>query len=377
MSSESPRQENPGLRMGRPFGIPVYVSPTWLLVAAFITFTFQEVVAYRLPQLSLPMTYVVSFVFAVLLYVSVLLHELSHCVVAKMYGLPVRRVTLYLLGGVSEIEREPETPGREFMVAFAGPLLSLGLGAAGYAASMFIDPGTVLGVLVFQLWLANLVVGIFNLLPGLPLDGGRMLRAGVWKATRSPGSGTIAAAWTGRVLAVVLIAVPVSLALMSGQDPSWGMVIWSVLLASFIWIGATQALQGAKLRARIPQLNARSLARRAVAVTGDVPLAEALRRAAEVRAGAVVVVGHDGRPTGIVNEAAVEATSEHRRPWVTAGSLARGLEPSLVLAADLVGESLIDAMRQSPAGEYLLVERDGTVFGVLATSDVNRMFSGV
>ncbi|WP_433258948.1 site-2 protease family protein [Streptosporangium sp. CA-135522] len=362
--------------MGRPFGIPVYVSPTWLIVAAFITYSFQPNVVARLPELSLPLTYVVAFVFAVLLYVSVLLHELAHSVVAKMYGLPVRRITLYLLGGVSEIEREPETPGREFMVAFVGPLLSLGLAGIGFAASRFIDPYTILGVLTFQLWFANLIVGIFNLLPGLPLDGGRMLRAGVWKVTRNPGSGTIVAAWAGRVLAVVLVAVPVGLALMSGQTPGWEL-LWPVLLSSFIWFGATQSLRGARVRARIPQVNARALARRAIAVTGDLPLAEALRRAAEAQAGAMVVVDHEGRPTGIVNEVAVEATPENRRPWVTAGSLARNLEPSLVLAADLSGESLIDAMREAPAGEYLLVERGGEIFGVLATSDVNRVFSGV
>ncbi|MFD0890924.1 site-2 protease family protein, partial [Streptosporangium algeriense] len=92
---------------------------------------------------------------------------------------------------------------------------------------------------------------------------------------------------------------------------------------------------------------------------------------------AMVVVDHEGRPTGIVNEVAVEVTPENRRPWVSTGSLARNLEPSLVLAADLTGEALIDAMRETPAGEYLLVERGGEIFGVLATSDVNRVFSGV
>ncbi|MFF3439274.1 site-2 protease family protein [Streptosporangium sp. NPDC002721] len=362
--------------MGRPFGIPIYVSPTWFIVAALITYSFQGVVASWLPDLSVPLTYLVAFVFAVLLYVSVLLHELAHCVVARMYGLPVRRITLYLLGGVSEIEREPETPGREFMVAFAGPLLSLGLAGLGFAASYVIPPGTIVGVLVLQLWLANLIVGVFNLLPGLPLDGGRMLRAGVWKITRKPVTGTIAAAWTGRALAVGLVVFTVWSALVTGQEPDL-MLIWSVLLAAFIWFGATQALRGARVRARIPEVNARALARRAIAVTGDVPLAEALRRAAEARAGAMVVVDHEGHPTGIVNEVAVEATPESRRPWVTAGSLSRSLEPSLVLAADLEGESLIDAMRESPAGEYLLVERGGEIFGVLATSDVNRVFSGV
>lgn len=367
-----------GLRMGRPFGIPVYVSPTWLIVAAFITITFQPHIATMLPGYGEFGTYAVALAFAVLLYLSVLLHELAHCVVAKYYGLPVRRITLYMLGGVSEIEREPDTAGREFNVAFAGPLLSLGLAGAGYLFYAFVVPPTgVVTVLVWQLWWSNLIVGVFNLLPGLPLDGGRMLRAAVWKVTNRSGTGTLAAAWVGRGVAVAVVAVPLLLNLMAGQEPGLGEMLWAVVLASFIWIGASQSLRVARVRARLPQLRARLLARRAIPVTAGTPLAEALRRAVEAGAGAIVLVDHDGRPVGIVNEAAVNATPEQRRPWVDVGSVARTLEPSLVLGADLEGESLLDAMRQTPAGEYLLVERGGEIFGVLATADVNRVFSGV
>ncbi|WP_283137066.1 site-2 protease family protein [Rhizohabitans arisaemae] len=363
--------------MGSPFGIPVYVSPTWFLVAAFITFGFEPLVRGQL-DMTPPGTYVVAFVFAVLLYVSVLLHELAHCVVARMYGLPVRRVTLYMLGGVSEIEREPETPGREFLVAFAGPALSLGLALIGFVADIwFIPDNTVVGVLTFQLWAANLVVGVFNMLPGLPLDGGRMLRAGIWKLTRDPGSGTIAAAWVGRGLAVLLVALPVLMSLMTGQSLGWVFMVWAVILASFIWLGATQSLRTARVRARIPHIQARTLARRAIPVTADVPLSEAIRRAVESGAGAFVVVDHEGRPIAIVNETAVNLTPEQRRPWVTVGSLARTLEPELVLSADLGGENLLEAMQHTPAGEYLLVERGGEIFGVLSTSDVNHAFKGV
>lgn len=377
MSNQSPKERSPGLRMGRPFGIPVYVSPTWLIVAAFITYTFQPVVLLYLPWLSPATGYAVAFVFAVFLYVSVFLHELAHCVVALRFGLPVRRITLYLLGGVSEIEREPDSPGKEFLVAFAGPLLSLGLAAGGYIVYRFVSPFTVVGVLVQQLWLSNLIVGIFNLLPGLPLDGGRMLRAGVWKLTSSPGSGTVAAAWVGRVLAVALVGVPLGLTLITGQDQEITFLLWSVLLASFIWMGASQSLRVARVRARIPLVRARELARPAIAVPAELPLAEALRRAQEAGARAIVVADHEGRPVAIVNEAAVSATPERRRPWISTATVARSLEPELVLAADLEGEPLIDAMRRSPAAEYLLVERGGEVYGVLVTADVNRMFSGV
>jgi Zn-dependent protease/CBS domain-containing protein len=378
VSEQSPRQEFSGIRMGKPFGIPVYVSWTWFLVAAFITWLFGDTFRLMLPEISTAAAYGVAFAFAVLLYVSVLLHELAHSVLAQWYGLPVRRITLYLLGGVSEIEKEPPTPGKEFMVAAAGPALSLGLAGIGYLADVFLVEGRgVPQVLIWQLWVANLIVGVFNLLPGLPLDGGRMLRAGVWKIARNPGAGTVAAAWGGRILAVVLVAAPFLMAQATGQEIDVRDLIWPLVLASFIWMGASQALRVARIRARIPQVNARALARRAIPVTAETPLAEALRRAAEERAGALVVVDHEGRPLAIVNESAVQATPEHRRPWVNVGSMAKTLEPSMVLAADLAGEPLIDAMRDAPAGEYLLVERGGEIYGVLSTADVNRIFTGV
>ncbi|NUP76938.1 MAG: site-2 protease family protein [Nonomuraea sp.] len=378
MSEQSPRQEFSGLRMGRPFGIPVYVSWTWFIVAFFITVIIGPRMRAMLPELDSTAAYAVAFVFAVLLYVSVLLHELAHSVLAKSFGLPVRRITLYFLGGVSEIEKEPPTPGKEFLVAAAGPGLSLGLAALGFLAETYVvNDGGIAEVLVWQLWVANLIVGVFNLLPGLPLDGGRMLRAGVWKLTKNPGSGTVVAAWGGRVLAVLLVIFPFATAMASGQEFDPLELLWPVVLASFIWMGATQSLRVARIRARIPQVNARALARRAVPVAAETPLAEALRQAAEQRAGALVVVDHEGQPVAIVNEAAVQATPEHRRPWVDVGSLAKSLEPSMVLPADLVGEPLIDAMRSAPAGEYLLVERGGEIYGVLATADVNRVFTGV
>ncbi|MFB4262059.1 site-2 protease family protein [Nonomuraea sp. GTA35] len=378
MSEQSPRQESSGIRMGKPFGIPVYVSWTWFLVAAFITVMFGPQMRQMLPQLDDFAAYGVAFLFAVLLYVSVLLHELAHSVLAKAYGLPVRRITLYLLGGVSEIEKEPPTPGKEFMVAAAGPALSLGLAGLGLVADVYlINDRGILEVLTWQLWFANLIVGVFNLLPGLPLDGGRMLRAGVWKLTRNPGSGTVVAAWGGRVLAVLLVVFPIASMLSGGRELDFTNVIWPLVLASFIWMGASQSLRVAKIRARIPQVNARALARRAIPVTAETPLSEALRQAAEQRAGALVVVGHDGRPLAIVNEAAVQATPEHRRPWVNVGSLAKTLEPQMVLAAGLTGEPLIDAMREAPGSEYLLVEDGGEIYGVLSTADVNRVFTGV
>jgi Zn-dependent protease/CBS domain-containing protein len=364
-----------GILMGRPFGIPVYVAPTWFLVAGLITFAFAPAVERQLPGLG-SLRYLVSFAFAVLLYVSVLVHELSHSVVALRLGLPVRRISLYLLGGVSEIEKEPPTPGREFLVAAVGPLLSLVLGGLGLAAVLLLPSDGVVGFLMWELMVANFLVGGFNLLPGLPLDGGRVLRAGVWKATGRPYTGTLVAAWAGRVLAGSVLAAPLLLATVTRRPPDLITMVWCAVLGAFIWFGASQALQNARLRERLPGLRARGLTRRAIPVPADLPLAEALRRAVDAGAAGLVVVDREERPTALVNEAAVLATPEHRRPWVQVGEFARSIEPGLVLSADLSGEDLVRALQAAPATEYLVLEPTGEVYGVLAAADVERAFAG-
>jgi Zn-dependent protease/CBS domain-containing protein len=367
------RDAGHGIVLGRPFGIPVYISPYWFVIAGVFIFIYANDLAATLHGST---RYLVAAAFVVLLYLSVLVHELSHSVVARGFGLPVRRILLYPLGGFSEIEREPQTPGREFLVSAAGPALSLVLAGLGYGLTHVVAAGTIGGTLVSQLMWANLVVGGFNLLPGLPLDGGRMLRAVIWKVTGRPGTSTIAAAWAGRVLAlglfVLVLAPPI-------EDRMGGLytVVWLAVIAAFMWTGASQAIKATRFRERLPALQARRLARKAVSVSADTPLAEAIRRAQDSNARAVVVVDHDDKPIAILNETAVMATPEQRRPWIEAGSLARTLEPDLVLSADLSGMALLDAIRQAPATEYLLVEPSGQVYGVLAARDVDRAFAGV
>jgi Zn-dependent protease len=379
------REGRYGIVIARPFGVPVYISPYWFLVAGLVVVFY----AGSLPNSIHPtgVRYGVAAAFVVLLYASVLVHELSHCVVAQAFGLTVRRILLWPLGGFSEIEQEPQTPGREFTVSAVGPVTSLALagigvglnaafGLGGITLWRYSYTGSIAGILIDQLILANLVVGVFNLLPGLPLDGGRMLRAGVWKITKRPAQATIAAGWAGRVLAVLLIAVPVA-ALGSKVSLTNSVLLWAAFIAIFMWISSGQAIRAAKVRDRLPGLQARTLARRAIAIPGNVPLAEAIRRADEAQARALVVVDHDSTPIAIVNETAVMATPPQRRPWIEVGSLARAIEPGIVLSADLSGMELIEAVQRSPASEYLLIEPSGQVFGVLATADLDHAFAGV
>lgn len=375
-------QQRGGLLMGRPFGVPVYVAPSWFLVAILITWVFGGQIDRVLPELG-AVSYLVSLFFAVAFYASVLVHELAHTLAALRFKLPVRRIQLQFFGGVSEIEKEAETPGREFVLAFVGPLLSLVLAGLFYLGLLAVDPATVPGVLLAGLMVSNLIVAVFNLLPGLPLDGGRMLRAVVWAISGKPMTGTIAAAWVGRALAVaVLIGLPLltqSGALGSDAVDNVGMdtvldALLAAILAAIIWTGAGNSLRMARLREHLPELRARNLTRRAVPVETDTPLSEALRRANAAGARALVVVDPDGVPLSLVREAAIVGVPEHRRPWVPVGGLAQDLNPGMRVSAELAGEDLLDALRAAPATEYLVVEETGEIYGVLSAADVERAF---
>jgi Zn-dependent protease/CBS domain-containing protein len=361
-----------GFVVARPFGIPVHVSPYWFIIAGVFIVIYANELSGSLQGTTT--RYLVAAAFVVLLYVSVLFHELSHSVVARGYGLPVRRIVLWPLGGVSEIDREAPTPGREFAIAAAGPALSLVLGGIGWGLYQVANTG-ISGALIRQLVFANIIVGLFNLLPGLPLDGGRMLRAVIWLVTKKPNTATIAAAWTGRVLALGLLAVPFFTGGLAGGDMV--STLWVIVIAGFMWTGATQSIKATRFRERLPALQARRLARKAISVPASTPLSEAVRRADEAGARAIVVVDHENTPIAIVNESAVTATPPERRPWIDVGALARTIDPSLVLNADIGGMALLDALRRAPATEYLLTEQSGEVYGVLAARDLDQVFAGV
>jgi len=361
------------VRLGSVVGVPVYVRASWFVVAALIAVVMGPRIEVVSPGLG-GLTYVAGATFAVLLYLSVLLHEISHALAAKSFGMTVRSIELHFLGGVTAIEEEATTPRREAVIAAVGPLTSLAVGGTCWALAPLAPEG-LLRFTVQTLAGANLVIGVLNLVPGLPLDGGRVLRAAVWKATGRPLTGSAVAGWAGRGVACLALTYPVLVAYLTDTGVHLLDVALGIVLAAFLWGGATQALTVARMRAKLPALRARSLARRALAVPHDLPLGEAVRRAREHQAGGLVVLASDGRPSGIVDESAVQATPSERRPWMDSGSLARTLEPGLLLSADLVGEALVRAMQLTPAKEYVLVESDGSVFGVLVSSDVDRAFA--
>lgn len=351
------------------------VTSSWFVVAALIALLIAPSAEAAHPGLG-PWKYVAGLAFAILLYFSVLLHEASHALMARHYGFPVSAITLHFLGGVTSIEAEAKRPRQEFWIAVVGPLTSLAVGLVSLGLSFLVPQGLLLTT-VEGLMVANLLVGVVNLFPGLPLDGGLVLKSAIWKITGDRHRGTVVAAWGGRVCAVLVLFYPFLLQPLFGQQPDVFSFLFAFVIAFFLWNGATASMQAAQIRSRLPNLVARNLARRTLSVPEDLPLAEAVRRAREAHAGAIITVTGSGRPVGVVNEAALMATPEERRPWLATSTVARGVDNGLSLPVGITGEELVRAITRAPASEYLLLEDDGSVYGVLTTADVDRAFRSV
>jgi Zn-dependent protease len=313
--------------------------------------------------------YALAAAFVLLLLLSVVLHEIGHLAVARAFGLPVRSITVTLLAGFTEITEPPQTPAREYAVAVCGPMVSLLLSGVAVAGAVALPDDSVGQLLLLGSAATNGTIGVLNLLPGLPLDGGRVLRSILWHLGGDPERATRVSARAGMALALVVIPV-----LVVGVLPAYGIgerdvltVAVSALVGAFIYQGAAQSLRRSLVLSRLPAVSVEGLARPALAVPATLPLGEAVRQAQEAGVGALVVVDGAGKVEGIVSEAWVRKVPVERRPWVAVADGARRVEPSLVLAAGLVGEDLLSAMQQAPASEYLV---EGPVPRVLVSADV-------
>ncbi len=391
--------------LGRVAGVPVFLTASWFVLAVLVTVTYGGVVAARRPELPTGLAYLIGFGLVICLLVSVLLHELGHALTARRYGIGVRGITLEMLGGYTEMDRDSPRPGIEAVVSLVGPAVSFVIGLLAALATAVLPAGTVPHELAFQLAFSNLVVAVFNVLPGLPLDGGRALRAGVWAASKDRHLGDRVAGWTGRLVAVASLVTAVALYL--SHILLWLGLIITVLVAWTLWSGASQSIRFGRIGVRLPMVNAGRLARPLAAVLTGTPLAEALRRYGQApppppggypplpspppaspmppspgypdpaapyppQPPVLVVVNSAGQLLGVVNDAAVAAVPPERRAWVAVDAVAAGLDRAKVLPAGLGGMDLVEAVQANPASEYVVTLGEDVV-GVLRVADLMRV----
>jgi Zn-dependent protease len=303
---------------------------------------------------------------------SVLLHELGHALVSRRLGTGVRGITLELLGGYTEMERDAPRPAVEAAVSLAGPAVSLGLAAVAAASTVVLPHGTLAAVFAGQVAVSNAIIAVFNALPGLPLDGGRALQALVWAVGGDPDRGRLVAARAGQVLAAACLAAGAA-AFLTGHLSLVGLV-FGVLVAGSVWAGATSAVRFSRVGARLHLLDVDRLARPVFAVPAGTSLGEARRRAAGagLAHAALGVVDGDQRVRSVVHDAAAAAVPAERHDAVTVDALARRVDGDRSLRAGLRGGDVLRALEGDPVGEYLVTSGEDVV-GVLRVADVARV----
>ncbi|MDQ0821057.1 Zn-dependent protease [Arthrobacter sp. V4I6] len=366
-----------GIPLGRIAGIPVVLAHSWFIIAAFTVIVYGPVLLRNNPDLGIG-AYFVAFAYALLLLISVLVHELAHALTAKIYHWPTEKIVLNLWGGHTQFESFTASPGRSVLVALAGPAANFVLAGGGWVLLTAGNLSGVADILANIFVWANLLIGIFNVLPGLPLDGGRLVESAVWKVTGSQAKGTVAAGWGGRIIVIALVVWFVALPLLSGERPDISLMLITVLVGSFLWMGATASIQQARLRGRLHLVHAGSLAEPAVGLpeTATVAELERLHRSAAGSPPAVVLYGPDGRPVAVVDAGVAATVPPDAVASTPLTAVSYALGAGAYVPESSQGQELLQYLAQIDGQAYAVVNRDGTVTGLLRQATVLDAITG-
>jgi Zn-dependent protease len=358
----------PSIRIGRILGIPVEVNLTWLIVFALVAFSLAFSYFPAVYDWPAWLNVVNGVLTALVFFGSIVVHELSHSLVARAGGVRIERITLFLFGGVAQMEEEPTSPGREFVMALAGPAASLGLALMFWLLTLLLQAAGASDALygpLQYLALINLSVAIFNLLPGFPLDGGRVLRATLWWLTGDLVRATRWATRTGQLVGYLLIAIAVFGVLNGVLN-----LIWIGLVGWFIVVLADSAYRQLVMRSRLHELRIdQAMSTHPVMVPGELSLEGLAHDFMLGERHTRYPVVEDGKVIGLVSLADVKDVHRSEWPLVTVADVAdRDLESMLV-----EGDAMLDSVLERLAGDKpgaLLVLRDGLIVGILTRADI-------
>lgn len=339
--------EPQGIRIGRLFGIPIYVDLSWILIFGLITLSLAMQFTQEHPQWTGAQHWALGILTSTLFFASVVFHELAHSVVAQRYKIKVISITLFIFGGLARIGREPSKAIQEFNIAIAGPVASAFLAGLFYLLTKVFPYREMLGALATHLYETNFLLAAFNLLPGFPLDGGRIFRAMVWGATKDFSRATRVAGASGKIIAYGLIIFGV----WSAINGRWG-GIWLAFIGWFLLNAAQASVAQVTIRETLSGLRAADVMSREVpTVPGNMSLEEYSNEV--LRTGRRIhIVTMDDRLVGLMNVAALNRVP--RDEW----------NVNSVQAVMVPRESIMWASPEEPLQR--LLER-------LMAADVNQM----
>ncbi|MDJ0616728.1 MAG: site-2 protease family protein [Calothrix sp. MO_192.B10] len=355
---------NNTIRVGNLFGIPFYLHPSWFLVLGLVTWTYSSGLAAQFPQLSGGLAIILGLFTALLLFSSVVAHELGHSFVALRQGIDVKSITLFIFGGLASLEQESKTPGEAFWVAIAGPLVSIILFGVFTAIGLTTGASGPLAAILALAASVNLALALFNLIPGLPLDGGNILKAIVWKITGNPYKGVVFASRIGQAFGWLAIASGIIPLLLFGSFGNF----WNLLIGFFVLQNAGNAAQFAKVQEKLTGLTAGDV------VTDDSPIVSAdmtLREFADQRLLSgenwykFLVTDNTGELLGSisVDDLRIIPTGEWAQTQVT--EVMRPIELTKTVKSDLPLLEVIQLLEGKRLSALPVIGENGVLVGIL------------
>ncbi len=359
--SEAPRQTK-GLVVGRMLGARVVIQPSTVLMLVVLALIFSSSSEGGITQRAFSL----GVVLAVLLFVSVFLHEVAHAIAARAFHRDVSEIVLTLWGGHTSFDARGMTPAISGVTAIAGPLANVALALAGWGLQTTgVLTGTADGVLTWVIY-ANVLLAIFNALPGIPMDGGRVLESIVWALTQDRYRATLIAAWAGRIIAVGMVLYVILTPVARGDRPDLVQVVWAILIFSILWPAASSAINVTTAMRKREGTSAGGLMARAVGVPYSVSVAEARDLASAVDATEVVVLAADGEPAGRFPVSLTDEVPQALRVTTNLQAVTIPLARGATVPASIAGDALVAALRQwwGRADAWVVLE-SGEVVGVL------------
>jgi len=356
-----------GIPIGRLFGISIDLDYSWFLIVGLLTWMLAaSYYPTEFPGWTLGEYWGIGFITAVLLFVSVLIHELAHSLVAQRYGIGVPRITLFLFGGVSQIATEPPGAASEFWISIVGPVTSLAIAALCWEIEPAFTGIEPLFALAQYMALINLMLALFNLIPGFPLDGGRVLRALVWRTTGNYHRATIVAGMAGRFFGFLLIFAGIWLALTG--DIGGG--IWIAVIGWFLESAAGSQMQQETVKTMLGgHTVASAMQRNFPQITMDMPVQELVERYMMPGNAQAAVVAAPGGEPGVVTLAAIREIPHDMWPLTMASQAMTPLRNTESTRPDAILWSALEKMGHGGVN-LLPVVQEGRVVGILSREDI-------
>lgn len=355
------------IKLGRIWGIPIGLHSSWFLIFGLVTWSLAAgYFPMEYPGMPSQAHWMLGAFTSVLFFGSVLLHELGHTYLALRNKLPVRGITLFLFGGVAQIAREPGNPGAEFRIAIAGPMTSLALAVLFASLAMIAGPATYLAASTEWLARINLMLALFNMIPGFPLDGGRVLRAGVWYATGSFHRATQVAAFSGQMVAFGFIGLGI-LSILSGSLFNG---LWLVFIGWFLQNAAASSYAQSNLHRSLRDVLAGQVMNRECSpVSGGVTLQSLVEERILGQGQRCFLVAEDGRLRGLLTLR--DVTAVPRPDWgrITTGE---AMVPLLRLSRVQADTPLLAALQMMDDAQVaqLPVVQEEEVIGMLSREQI-------